>query len=182
MVLALLPLSAAAQVLAPQYPGGLRPEYLDEDRPWEEQKAALPPYPRPGNLIKVYVGGATSFEFFVDAASVSVGEDGVVRYALVARSPSGATNTSYEGIRCSSRERKLYAFGRDDGTWSQARSAQWSPITGIQANLQQATLADDFFCLRDRPVRSAEQAVRALRAGGLPGTSSRDVEMMNRPR
>lgn len=178
-ILAFFPLAAAAQVLVPQYPGGYRPEF-EEERPWEEQKAALPAYPRPENLVKVDVSGATTFDFFVDIASLSVGRDGVVRYALVARSPSGAMNVSYEGIRCTTRERKLYAFGRPDDTWVQARKSEWAPITGIQANRQQATLADDFFCPARGAVRTAEEAVRALRRGGHPEAGPADMTVQPR--
>ena len=170
VILALLPFVAVAQVLAPQYPGGFKGNF-EEDRPWEEQKAVLPPYPKSENLIKVYVSAATSFEFFVDAAAVSVGQDGVVRYTLIARSPSGAMNVSYEGIRCKTRERKLYALGRGDNTWSQARNSQWASIIGTRANRQQATLADDFFCQIGGTARTAEEAVRALHRGGLPPSS-----------
>jgi hypothetical protein len=179
LILALLPFAAVAQVLAPQYPGGFKGNF-EEDRPWEEQKAVRPPYPRSENLIKVYVSAATSFEFFVDAAAVSVGQDGVVRYTLIARSPSGAMNVSYEGIRCKTRERKLYAFGRGGNTWSQARNSQWAPIIGTRANRQQATLADDFFCQIGGTARTAEEAVRALHRGGLP-LSSGAMELSNQP-
>jgi hypothetical protein len=179
VILALLPFVAAAQVLAPQYPGGFKGNF-EEDRPWEEQKAVLPLYPKSENLIKVYVSAATSFEFFVDAAAVSVGQDGVVRYTLIARSPSGAMNVSYEGIRCKTRDRKLYALGRDDNTWSQARISQWAPIVGTRANRQQATLADDFFCQIGGTARTAEEAVRALHRGGLPPPSGA-MELLNQP-
>jgi len=165
VILVLLPFASVAQVLAPQYPGGYKGNF-EEDRPWEEQKAVLPPYPKSENLIKVDVGTATSFEFFVDATAVAVGQDGVVRYTLIARSHSGAMNVSYEGIRCKTRERKLYALGRGDNTWSLARDSRWAPIIGSRANRQQATLADDFFCQFGGIARTAEEAVRALRRGG----------------
>jgi CNP1-like family protein len=157
--------AAGAQVLAPQYPGGFKPQF-DEDKPWEEQKAALPGYPADENLVHFYVGAASPFDFFVDAASVSIGKDGVVRYTLVARSPSAALNVSYEGIRCESRERKLYAFGRSDRTWAEARNAKWAGIPSRQTfpNNQQAALADDFFCVRGAHVADAESAVKALKA------------------
>ncbi|MGC2519023.1 MAG: CNP1-like family protein [Burkholderiales bacterium] len=179
-ILALLPFAAAAQVLAPQYPGSFKGNFDEDHRPWEEQKAVLPPYPKPENLIKVYVSAATSFDFFVDAMSVSVGQDGVVRYTLVARSRSGAMNVSFEGIRCKSRERKLYAFGRSDNTWLRARDPQWALITGIQANRQRAALADDFFCETGGTARTAEEAVRALRRRGLP-LSSGAMDLLNQP-
>jgi hypothetical protein len=60
--------------------------FVDElaAKPWEGQKAALPPYPRGGNLAPFYVG-PSAFSFFVDPASVTVGQDGAVRYTLIAR-------------------------------------------------------------------------------------------------
>jgi CNP1-like family len=155
--------TASAQVLAPQYPGGYKPQF-DEDKPWEEQKWALPEYPADANLVRFYVSPTTPFEFFVDSKSVSVGKDGVVRYTLVARSPSGASNVSYEGIRCESRERKLYAFGSPDRSWLQARNADWARIPSRRTypNNQQAALADDFFCVQGSHIGSPEVALKAL--------------------
>ena len=98
-----------------------------DNKTWEEQKASLPPFPKSENLAPIYVG-PTTFEFLVDTASVSVNEDGTIRYTLIARSSSGAMNVSYESIRCETYERRLYALGRADGTWSQARNSRWVPI------------------------------------------------------
>jgi hypothetical protein len=164
VVLVSLAGAAGAQVLAPQYPGGYKPQF-DEDKPWEEQKASLPPYPAEENLVRFYVAETSPFEFFVDSGSLSVGKDGVVRYTLVARSPSGALNVDYEGIRCESRERKLYAFGRTDHTWAEARSAAWVRIPSRRTfpNNQQAALADDFLCVQGIRVGDAESAVKALK-------------------
>ncbi|HEY6863897.1 MAG TPA: CNP1-like family protein [Burkholderiales bacterium] len=162
-LLAALCAGAFAQVLAPQYPGGYKPQF-DEDKPWEEQKWALPAYPADENLLRFYVSPTTPFEFFIDSKSVSVGKDGVVRYTLVARSPSGTSNVSYEGIRCESRERRLYAFGGADRTWLQARSADWARIPSRRSfpNNQQAALADEFFCVQGSHVGSPDVAVNAL--------------------
>ena len=139
-----------------------------DGKPWEVLMTQLPSYPKPENFLRVHVSPTTAFEFFVDAASVSVGQDGIVRYALIARSTSGgAVNVSYEGIRCQPLERKLYAFGRSDSAWSPARIPQWVPIS--QTNPQHAALAEDFFCPESRRVRTTEEAVQALRRGNTPG-------------
>jgi hypothetical protein len=150
--------------------GCAQPQLLPDDldgKPWEVQKALLPPYPKEGNWIPFYVGPARPFAFFVDSVSVTVWRGGVVRYTLIARSPSAATNVSYESIRCDTYERKIYAFGRDDGTWAQARNSEWLPIDRSQAN-QQQSLADDFFC-SGRRVQTPEEAVQALARGNRPG-------------
>ena len=141
-----------------------------EGKPWEEQKAQMPPYPKSENLVRITVSAVTSFEFFVDTASVSVGKDGAVRYTLVARSPSGAMNVSFEGIRCDTRERKLYAFGSTGNSWIQARNADWVRIREVTANRQHAALADDYFCPGRIPVRTTEEALDAVKRGGHPAS------------
>lgn len=135
-------------------------------KPWEVQKALLPPYPKEGDLIPIYVGTARPFAFFVDRASVSVGQDGVVRYTLMARSLSGATNVSYEGLRCQTYESRIYAFGRSDGSWVQARNQQWSSYSRYQTD-HHLILADEFFC-SVRGAKTAEEAVQALVRGNGP--------------
>ncbi len=48
----------------------------------------------------------------VDTKHLSVGKDEVVRYTLVARSNSGASNVSFEGIRCTlNGDYKIYGYG-----------------------------------------------------------------------
>lgn len=145
--------------------GCSQPRTLSDDlgaKPWEAQKALLPPYPKATSLVPFYVG-PVPFAYFVDTASVNVGDDGVVRYALVARSGSGATNVSYEGIRCRDYARRIYAYGSDVG-WSQANNSQWLPIDRL-APAPQTALADDFFCPERGPVRTTEEAQRALALG-----------------
>jgi hypothetical protein len=142
--------------------------YTDEldAKPWEAQRALLPPAPKASDLVSFYVG-PVPFAFFVDRTSVKLGEDGVVRYTLVARSSSGAANVSYEGIRCATYARRAYAFGQADGSWSGARNTQWTPIDRLASDPQTA-LANDFFCPARGPVRSTEEALRALALGNRP--------------
>jgi len=159
----------ASAALAQPAPKG-DPSIDDVDsKPWDEVKTSLPPYPKPESLVRFYVGRTADFEFYVDTTSVSVSPAGTVRYTLVARSPSGAMNVSYEGIRCESYEHRAYAFGRYDGTWLQARNSQWIPIARSASNNAQTTLADDFFCPQGNRVRSANDALRALARGNGPG-------------
>jgi len=150
-------LSALAACARPS-PGDGDSKSAFDNKTWEEQKASLPPFPKTENLAPIYVG-PTTFEFLVDMTSISVNEDGTIRYTLIARSSTGAVNVSYESIRCETYERRLYALGRPDGTWSQARNARWVPIGGAQY----ATLAGDFFCARLGRVRAAEDVVDLLK-------------------
>lgn len=140
----------------------------DEQTPWQELQAQLPPYPNADTSIEFIVSGATDNRFFIDPKSISVGEDGVVRYSLIIRSPSGVNNVSFEGIRCSSHEKKLYAFGRADGTWSRNKYARWTPIKYEDRNRQHHMLYDDFFCPLGIIVKDTSEAIYALKRGMNP--------------
>ncbi|MGH8681857.1 MAG: CNP1-like family protein [Burkholderiales bacterium] len=135
--------------------------------PWQEQRVTLPLYPKEERLIRFDTGPASTLRFFVDRDSLSVGEDGVVRFTLVAKSDE-ATNVSYEGIRCSMRERKVYAYGQPDGAWREARAAQWVRIGPPVTDLHRFVLWDDYFCPGRAPIRTANEGVDALRLGGHP--------------
>jgi len=135
--------------------------------PWREQEVKLPLYPKTEHLIRFDTGPTSELRFFVDRDSLSVGEDGVVRFTLVAKS-DGATNVSYEGIRCSMRERKVYAYGRPDGAWREARDSQWVRIGPPVTDLHRFVLWSDYFCPRRAPIRSANEGLDALKLGRHP--------------
>lgn len=136
-----------------------------EIKSWAEMQAQIPAYPKEENLIPLDVGAATSHRFFVDGNSVSAGTDGVVRYTLVIKAAGGATNVSFEGIRCESREQKYYAIGRSDRTWVRARNPQWRYIEFREVNAHHITLYGDYMCSGKIMMESAEQIVQALRRG-----------------
>lgn len=141
---------------------------FDEEKPWLELQAQLPSYPKAENLIPFQVSPAIDNRYFVDTASISVGDDGVVRYTVVVKTSGGATNVSFEGVRCATRERKLYAFGRADDTWSRARSSKWERIEPASQSAHQLILYHDFFCPDLGMVKTQKEAVDALKRGMHP--------------
>jgi hypothetical protein len=136
---------------------------LSRDQAETEVVTQVPAFPQKANLLEFQVDGAGDFGFFVDKASLSVSSDGVVRYVLVARSPSGVENVSYEGLRCASVEFRRYALGRPDATW-RASPGQWQPLT----RRWHQVLHREFFCPQNVPLPTAAEGVRALELGGLP--------------
>jgi hypothetical protein len=132
---------------------------------WNEMQAQLPAYPRDGALLPLNVSAVTTHRYFVDEKSVSTGNDGVVRYTLVIKTSGGATNVSFEGIRCETREQKYYAIGRADGSWVRARNPQWRRIEFQQVNAHHITLYGEYACEGKFVRGSAEQIVAALRRG-----------------
>lgn len=130
-----------------------------------ELEVKLPPLPKAANLLQFEPSAASSNRFYVDAESILVGTDGIVRYTLVIRSPSGVDNVSREGMRCDSRERKTYAFARSDGTWVNPRVSEWLPIVYKEFNRQYIVLYADYFCPDGSPVRSMADAIRRFKYG-----------------
>ncbi|MBX3666610.1 MAG: CNP1-like family protein [Burkholderiales bacterium] len=132
---------------------------------WSEMQAQLPAYPADANLIPLDVGSVSSHRFFVDGKSVSADKDGVVRYTLVIKTSGGATNVSFEGIRCETREQKYYAIGRTGGSWVRARDPRWKYIEFRHVNAHHVTLYGEFACDGKSVRGSADQIVQALRRG-----------------
>ena len=156
--LCLLPAFAAAQ--GRQF----EEDYDNEKKTWKEIETQIPPYPKSEDLI-LFETAPAGHQFFIDAPSVSVGADGVVRYTLLVKTAGGAVNVSFEGMRCETREQKYYAVGHANGSWSRARDPQWHRIEAKQYNRHHGLLYADYFCVGRSPVKSARNAVDALKYG-----------------
>ena len=131
-----------------------------------EDVVPLPPYPRRAELVEFFVAATSEFRFFVDAASLSVGSDGIVRYVFVARSPTGVENVSFEGMRCETGEVRIYALGRD-GAWV-GKASEWRAIQPRSVQRWHNALYREYFCPQKEPIASAREGVDALRRGGHP--------------
>ena len=140
-----------------------------------EAAVQLPPYPKPENYLPFELNVTAPFAFFVDAKSISVAADGVVRYTVIAKSADGALNISYEGMRCAEREFRVYAFGSSGNTWFEVRNSKWEPIRSATRNAQRAVLHSDYFCPMSGNIATAEQGVRALKMGGGAGVRSTTI-------
>jgi hypothetical protein len=145
----------------------------DERSDWERKHAqkiapdetvALPAYPRRDQLIEFSVAPMSEFRFYVDPASISVAKE-VVHYALVARSKAGVENVTFEGMRCASGEVRIYAVGRD-GSWV-GRPGEWRPIQPRSYERWHNALYREYFCPSTQAIASREDAVAALRSGGV---------------
>ena len=145
-------------------------DFDEESKSWKEIQAQMPAYPKPENLAAVEVG-ASSHRYYVDTASVSLGEDGVMRYTMLLKTSGGATNVTFEGIRCATREGKLYAIGRTDGTWTRARDPKWERIVTREHKLHQYVLFREYFCPSPVHPTPPKLAIDALRRGTGLGTS-----------
>lgn len=139
-----------------------------ESKQWQEIEIQLPAAPKQVTLLPFYVSAATENRFFIDGATLTVGSDGVVRYVLLVLAPQGARNVTYEGMRCETRERRIYASGRLDGSWSKARKNEWVRIQDAYANRHHAALFLEYFCPVGNIVQNAAEARNALIKGVHP--------------
>lgn len=145
---------------------------LEQERlNWKEGEIKLPAYPKAEGLIEFFVSGATRFRFFIDPASLSPGRDGVVRYTLIARSPSGFSNISYEGIRCATGSYKVYALGNDE-RWT-VKDSEWRDIEPKSVQRWHNELRSRYFCPVRIPIWTAAEGLDALRRGGHPSASEK---------
>lgn len=128
-----------------------------------EKPVDLPPMPDGNSLLEFYVGPATSNRFFIDPKSISVVDGDVVRYTMVIKTSGGSENVSYEGIRCNAQERRVYAFGRSDGTWVRSRNDAWTVIQDSRSNRQHKALATEYFCDLGIAIRTPKEGIEAIK-------------------
>lgn len=134
---------------------------LPGDPEWREAEAPPPPALRTQGLVPVELG-SSALRFGVDPASVTVGNDRIVRYVIVATSSSGAVNAIYEGIRCDRDEYRIYA--RHTGQAWQPVDAPWKSVKdGMEANHVRA-VARGGACMGDAPSGTAQEIVQNLQA------------------
>lgn len=131
---------------------------------FQEAEVTLPTTLRTGDLIAVPYPGS-ELRIGVDPQSVSIGSDGVMRYVMVARSPSGAVNAAYEGIRCETGEVKVYARHYPDSGWKPVAKPEWQKLLAGAAQRHALAIARNGLCSSDGRKRSVDEVVRDLRTG-----------------
>ncbi len=133
----------------------------EEKKIFVESPVTFPIAPETANLLLFYQ--SDSQNFYLDTKSISIAADGSLRYTMVGKSKSGASNVSYEGLLCETMQRRLFAFGRKDGTWSESRRTDWESISSSGVNRQHSTLAWDFVCDYNRISGSVDKILNRIR-------------------
>lgn len=146
--------------------GALADESTNAQEP--EEEVVLPSFPKDADLIEFYVSAATTNRYFIDGSSLNPGKDGVVRYVMVIRTNGGATNVSFEGLRCATGEYRVFASGRADGSWAKAKISNWQPVENKTVNRHHVALYRELFCPLALPIADAAEGRRALRLGKHP--------------
>lgn len=138
-----------------------------EEETVKDAEVTLPAFPANEALIP-FPTSWTSNAIFVDGSTLKVGNDGVISYALVVRSPSGVDNVSFESMRCGTGERRVHAFGRktpSGSAWTPARNSSWQAISDRGINRYYFEFWRDVFCDGKR-AETQRDVVANLRRGG----------------
>lgn len=121
------------------------------DKPWQERAlSAIPPLPADDRLLQVRIDTLPrGFKLFLGEQSLSLGEqDQTLRFWVVVRSSSGAYNATFEGLRCDTREFKIYAYGRQHAKPNVRLAPQpaWRYIGMLPGDHFRRELADGYLC------------------------------------
>lgn len=137
-----------------------------EREPWKETGVDLPAWPDGEHYVPVPLQIAGSnLEMFVDEPTLSIGDDGVVRYVLMLRSPTGTENVFYEGIRCSTREWRSYAYGTSAGSWQALGETPWRVIRDLGVERYRLELYRYYLCDPKVGPRERKELFRRMRYG-----------------
>jgi len=118
-----------------------------EDYVWQEQGVKIPPYPKEDDLLELrFEHPGSRFQFSIDPDAISLGEDGVVRYTLVLRSSSGSKNIMYEGMHCTERQYKTYAWGTRKNQFRRLSKPRWQNIESGRGNWFRHDLWEYYLC------------------------------------
>jgi len=124
-----------------------------------------PPWPQERDLVELQQGVRPNLRFFVDRRSLELLPDGEIRYVFLVRSRAGASNFTWETMRCQARERIILATGTAERRWSAARLPRWESIERNDATGMRELLYRDIFCPGRRAPPSLRHLQTALETG-----------------
>ncbi|MBI5041553.1 MAG: CNP1-like family protein [Gammaproteobacteria bacterium] len=144
---------------------GVKFDFVERE-PWKEQLGNLPAYPDGSHYVAVPVQIAgSSMQMFIDEPSLTLGDEGVVRYALLLRSPTGTENLFYEGIRCTTQEWRSYAYGTRGGAWQSLGETPWRPIRGVGFERYREQLFRYYLCNAKVGPLQRDEMLKRMRYG-----------------
>ena len=141
-------------------------QVIVEDPDWKEVDVPTPPSFNKDKLIPVTMPPYVTLRFGVDPATLTITDDGVIRYVMVAQSlgGSGSFSAMYEGIRCAAGEFKTYARFNASGQWAPVSNPLWRPLNDNNTSKHALALARQGACDgRSARARSVQSIVSALK-------------------
>lgn len=134
-----------------------------DDPDWKETEVPAPPKFDPNQRVAIDMPHYVSMKFGIDPATLAITPDGIVRYVMVAVSPSGAVNAFYEGIRCATGEVKSYARTNTSGVWTLVKEPEWRGLNDKQPSKHALALARQGACEGNTSASSVADILRKLK-------------------
>jgi CNP1-like family len=150
------------------FAGHAASQLRDADPDWRESEVPVPPAFEASRMIQLDMPRHMSVKLGVDPETLRITPDGIVRYVMVAQSPSGTVNATYEGIRCLTAEVKVYARYTASKVWTPVGNPEWQPLRNNQPSLHALAFARQGACEgRSAVARSPQAIVRKLKDSEL---------------
>lgn len=137
--------------------------YATEDKEWAESEQALPPFPdlESDDWQSFYVSETYNNTPMILLDSIVIAPDNSARYILNVRGAKGSNNVSVEGIRCTNRLNKTFAFGdTSSNRWIMVQNSDWKSIRPQDSMRQRLR---EIFCFNTMP-RNQEEAITRIKA------------------
>ncbi|MFM7331407.1 MAG: CNP1-like family protein [Brachymonas sp.] len=144
----------------------LAAQIVADDPDWKESPVPPAPMFDLNRLVKVEVFAQSPMQWGVDSQSIQISKsDSVVRYVIVARSPSGVVNAMYEGLRCNKAEVITYARYNKDSGWVNVSRPEWKSFRDTAGLRHAGQAAKQGLCDGSAPPATVRHAVERLRKG-----------------
>lgn len=143
-------------------------QLLATDPDWKENEAPPPPALNLKALVPFEVSTVSNLTWALDPTGVTIVGDGLVRYVVVARSPSGVFNALYEVINCSKAELKTYAriVGKESDAetkkWIAVQEPQWKSMYDVPSK-HALVLAKQGVCTGNTAAQTVSEIVTSLK-------------------
>jgi hypothetical protein len=143
-------------------------QLLVTDPDWKESEAPPPPALNLKGLLPFEVSTISNLTWALDPTGVTIVGDGLVRYVVVARSPSGVFNALYEVINCSKAEMKTYAriVGKESDAesknWTAVQDPQWKSMYDVPSK-HAMVLAKQGVCTGNTAAQTVSEIVTSLK-------------------
>ena len=141
---------------------------------WVESEVTTAPSFSSEHLLPVDMPRGLSITIGIDPQTIAIGPDGVVRYVVVMRNPSGTESAFYEGIRCDMHTVKTYARHGSSGDWIMTTNPVWRAFTDNLPSrhaivfARQAACKDGTAQPQDAIISGMRYGNRANNNGGMP--------------
>jgi hypothetical protein len=118
-----------------------------EQNKWSEEITSMPELPDEQHLIEFNaVASYSQYRYAIDEKTLSVGKkDAVVRFIMVISSPSGVKSSYYQGLNCSKKQIKTYAYSSANKFITSSQPS-WKELSDNGVLGYSEGLAEFYFC------------------------------------